>query len=124
MADEPKDVTADELLDLDERWQGDLAVLSVGGEVDMLSTPLLEERLRTVFAAGPSVVVLDLLGVRYLGSSGLAVLVGCRDAAGREGVDLRLVCAGESVLRPLTATALDELFDIYPEVEPALAGRD
>lgn len=113
------DLSAAELIDIDEQWHDDLAVLRVSGEVDILSAPLLGDRLAALFITSPRVLVLDLAGVTYLGSSGLAVLVQARDSASHGNVALRLVLATQGVRQPLAATALLELFDTYETQQAA-----
>jgi anti-sigma B factor antagonist len=100
---------------------GGAVVLRVSGEVDMLTTPVLSAELNKQFSGQLSLLVLDLSGVEFLGSSGLAALVSAREEAANRNVPLRLVSADHAVLRPLTATGLAELFDIYPDLETALA---
>ena len=115
-----EDVMAEQVIDLDVEHQGEVALVRVGGEVDMLTTPMLSECLTEQLQAEPAMLVLDLRRVGFLGSSGLAALVTAREDATARGVTLRLVSADHAVLRPLTATGLTELFDIYPDVETAL----
>lgn len=110
-----------DLLDVDVTWHDRAVVLTVGGDLDLLTAPLLTDELTEQFAKGPAVVVLDLDDVRFLGSSGLACLVGARDAAERHSAALRIVCTSDNVLRPLIATALIEVFDVRPDKESALA---
>ncbi|SFN06876.1 anti-anti-sigma factor [Pseudonocardia ammonioxydans] len=94
-------------------------VLTVGGELDMLTAPELR---RDVLARIPAVtlVVLDLDGVRFLGTSGLAALIEIREQAHRSGVELRIACTELRVLRPLGIAGLHHLFDIHDDVETAL----
>ena len=97
-------------------------VVGVRGEVDMVTTPRLHSYLQDRLATTPQRLVVDLSGVSFLGSSGLAVLVECLDGARGRGTDLRLVASSRGVVRPLEATGLTELFQTYPDVESALAG--
>ena len=94
-------------------------VVTVGGELDMLTAPELR---RDVLARIPAVtlVVLDLDGVRFLGTSGLAALIEIREQAHRSGVELRIACTELRVLRPLGIAGLHHLFDIHDDVETAL----
>ena len=115
-----EDVVAEQVIDLDVERKGDVTLVHVGGEVDMLTTPMLSTCLSEQLHAEPAMLVLDLRRVGFLGSSGLAALVTARDDASARGVVLRLVSADHAVLRPLTATGLTELFDIYPDLETAL----
>ena len=97
-------------------------VVSVGGEVDMVTTPRLHSCLQDQLARTPQRLILDLSGVSFLGSSGLAVLVECLDDARGRGSDLRLVANSRQVTRPLEATGLTTLFQTYPDMASALAG--
>jgi anti-sigma B factor antagonist len=98
-------------------------VIEVGGEVDMLTSPQLRSAVLDQFASGAGVelVVLDLDGVTFLGTSGLAVLIEVREAAHAAGVELRLACTARRVLRPLTIAGLIPLFDIHDTIDRALA---
>ncbi|WP_214366624.1 STAS domain-containing protein [Pseudonocardia sp. H11422] len=98
------------------------AVIEVGGEVDMLTSPQLRgvvlEKLDE--SAGVELIVLSLDSVTFLGTSGLAVLIEVREAAHKAGVELRLACTGRRVLRPLTIAGLVPMFDIHDTVGQAL----
>ncbi|NMH99597.1 STAS domain-containing protein [Pseudonocardia acidicola] len=98
------------------------AVIEVGGEVDMLTSPQLRGVVLDKLATGSDVelIVLSLDSVTFLGTSGLAVLIEVREAAHKAGVELRLACTGRRVLRPLTIAGLVPMFDIHDTVEQAL----
>ena len=98
-------------------------VIQVGGEVDMLTSPQLRSAVLDQFEpeSGVELVVLDLDGVTFLGTSGLAVLIEVREAAHSAGVELRLACTARRVLRPLTIAGLIPLFDIHDTIDGALA---
>jgi anti-sigma B factor antagonist len=117
-----EDVVAEQVIDLDVKRDGDVVIVRVGGEVDMLTTPLLGSCLAENLQTDPRVLVVDMRRVGFLGSSGLAALVTARDEASARNVILRLVSADHAVLRPLTATGLAELFEIHPDLETALDG--
>ncbi len=115
------DLTTDQVVDIEvERLDSERVVVRLRGELDMLTTPALRTRLGEELDRQPAVVVLDLLAVEFLGSSGLALLVEALEDAQRRGTSLRLACASRPVSRPLEATGLTELFDIYPDVAGAL----
>ena len=63
-------------------------VVAVTGELDMLTAPELRHAVAEQISAA-SLVVLDLDGVRFLGTSGLAALIELREQAHRAGVELR-----------------------------------
>ena len=88
----------------------------------MLTSPQLRDILvAEVRSEGTELVVVALRGITFLGTSGLATLIEVREAAHAAGVELRLVCTGRRVLRPLSIAGLLPLFDIHDTVEAALA---
>jgi anti-sigma B factor antagonist len=99
-----------------------VCVVAVDGELDALTTPLLEACLRDQLAAAPTHLLLDLEPVRFLGSNGLTCLLAARELAQQTtGVQLHLAgLVTRAVARPLQVTALLELFDIYPTLTDAL----
>lgn len=110
-----------EPMDVDVRRSGDASVIRLAGEIDMLTTPTLRARVTEELQEGPSILVLDMLAVEFLGSSGLALLVEALDESRNRSVALRLVADSRPVSRPLQATGLTDLFDMYSSVEDALA---
>ena len=99
-----------------------ICVLSVTGELDALSAPLLGDCLRKEVAACPAHLIVDLQMVRFLGSSGLNCLLDARELVQRVP-RTQLHIAGlvtRAVARPLQTTGLLDRFDIYPTVADAL----
>jgi anti-sigma B factor antagonist len=99
-------------------------VLAVDGEIDTLTAARLQAGLDEAVdaaAADGSAVVVDLSGVTFLASSGLAVLIGgARRLADEHDGRLRLVAASRAVTRPLQVTGADALFDVHDDVTSAL----
>lgn len=108
------------LLTLAESRQGPGVVLAVTGEIDVATGPQLRTALADVLAV-PDVdpVVVDLTGVTFMGSTGIAVLVDANWEAGERSKNLRLVL-GSSVRRPLEAAGVVSLIAEYPDVAHAL----
>ncbi|AHH97984.1 STAS domain-containing protein [Kutzneria viridogrisea] len=98
-----------------------LSVLTVSGEVDMLTAPLLRTRVLDQLAT-TSVVVLDLSTVSFFGSAGLAVLVEARRAATAHRSDLRLVAGNRIVTRPMAISGIDQAFRVHSDLDEALTG--
>lgn len=94
-------------------------VVIVAGEVDMVTTPQLRDCVQQQVGERPGVLVLDMSGLSFLGSSGLAVLVETLEECRAQETGLRLVCSSREVVRPMEATGLTELFEIYPDLETA-----
>jgi anti-sigma B factor antagonist len=101
-------------------------LLRIEGELDLATAPLAGEQWAKLMAgrqAGQDVAVIDLSRVRFLGSSGLAMLLGFAEDAGRNGMRLRLFTAGaHAVHRPLQTVGLLDRFALYDDLDQALGG--
>ena len=97
-------------------------VLAVEGEVDALTVPPLDAAMQEMLVdpAG-HVLVVDLSGVTFLASSGLAVLLRAASRAAGRDLRVRLVAGSRAVRRPLEVTGSDQLFDMYENVQEALS---
>ncbi len=102
------------------RWRGPAAVVTVGGEIDLVTAPELGEVVGGVLEREPGVLVVDLRGVDFLSSSGLQVLAGAHRRLD-EGA-LRVVSTSAVTSRPFTSTGLDEWIGLFTSVDQALAG--
>jgi anti-sigma B factor antagonist len=99
-------------------------VLAVRGEVDLSTGGRLAETAGEVLReAGGRPVVLDLLGVEFLSSSGLGVLVSLNDQARASGIPLRVVVdQSRPVMRPIRTMGLDDVLVMFGSVNEAVAG--
>ena len=86
--------------------------VTVVGEVDTFTAPVLRSSLDSQLEQSPRELVIDLSGVQFLGSAGLAVLVETQKAARSRDVALRLIATTRAVTRPLEVTGLIDLFTI------------
>jgi anti-sigma B factor antagonist len=100
------------------------AVLTVQGEIDTLTRPAFTGAITELVNGPDAGLVVDLTDVRFLASSGLAALITAANQAEERGARLRLVVATRAVLRPLEITGTDQLFDIHPDLESAIATCD
>jgi anti-anti-sigma factor len=100
---------------------GPAHVLVLRGELDLASAPQLGEVIAEAIELEPERLVVDLCGVDFIDSAGLAVLLNARRRSLRRGIDLRLACDVPSTLKLLALTRLDHDFDIRSTREAALA---
>ncbi|TCO45927.1 STAS domain-containing protein [Actinocrispum wychmicini] len=97
-----------------------VVVVAVCGEVDLCTSPLLRDVLLAQLRPTCARLVIDLADVGFLGVAGLTVLVTVRQAALAAGIRLCVVALSRSVLRPLTITGLDRVFDIHADLAHAV----
>lgn len=86
-------------------------VVVARGDVDLDSSPRLAAAIREALR-GAKTVIVDLSGVGYMDSSGVATLVQGFKMAGREGADFRLRDPAPRVTAVLELAELHRLFTI------------
>jgi anti-anti-sigma factor len=106
--------------------QAGWAVLQVTGEMDLVTSPVLRQRVHDAVADGRRSLVLDLSEVLFCDSSGVGVLIATRRLIRSCQGELRLILPaqgavdGSHVNRVLGALGVRRLFDVYPDVTAAV----
>ncbi|MFJ8199952.1 STAS domain-containing protein [Streptomyces sp. NPDC096152] len=106
--------------------QGEWAVLRVSGELDLVTSPVLRQRVHDAVAEGRHHLVLDLSEVFFCDSSGVGVLIAARRLFRSCQGRLRLILPargavdGSHVNRVLGALGVRRLFDVYPDLAAAV----
>ncbi|MFE1316213.1 STAS domain-containing protein [Kitasatospora phosalacinea] len=91
------------------------------GELDHDSVGPLRETLERAVADPPARLVVDCGGLEFCDSTGLNLLLRAHAAALHAGLPLLLAAPGAVVARMLAITGADEVLDVHPTVEDALA---
>jgi anti-sigma B factor antagonist len=108
-------------VDLSTREGDGHVVVALRGELDIADAVSVTAALAAVAARDLEIIV-DLTGLEFIDSSGVAALARGRKHARLAGGDLVLAAPQEQVLRVLTLTRLIEVFPVHPSVDEA-AGR-
>jgi len=103
-----------------QRPREGVAVISLGGEVDVYTSPRVKQEVVDLLNNGTHKLVVDLSGVEYLDSTGLGVLIGGLKRARERDGDLKLVCDNLRILRIFEITGLTKIFDIHRTEAEAL----
>lgn len=98
--------------------QGQAVVVAFAGDIDLENSPKARQTLLDCVGKSGKVVV-DLSGVGYIDSSGIACLVEAYQAARKKSASFALAAVSESTLRVLKLARLDKVFTITPTVEAA-----
>jgi anti-anti-sigma factor len=96
-------------------------VVTVSGEVDMLSAPQLAEAIHTAQAARPAALIVDLSKVDFLASAGMTVLITAQ-AEVVPPTRFAVVADGAATSRPIKLTGLDSVLSLYGTLDSALSG--
>jgi anti-sigma B factor antagonist len=101
---------------------GECLVLTVEGSVDIASSPELRGELRVAVEAQRSRIVVDMTGVSFVDSSGLATLIEALQGTNKYDGDLRLFGLTKTVMGVFQLANLHNIFAISDSREDALAG--
>jgi anti-anti-sigma factor len=99
------------LLTVGSVTQDDVVVVVVAGEVDMDTAGLMRAELTARLDLSPPALVVDLDGVAFFGSAGIALLLEAKQRTDDLGARL-VVVAGRRALRPLAVTGVVKLLDL------------
>ena len=110
----------DDLISTTVTYQHGIAVLAISGEMDLASAAAVEHAIAEVLAEDPPSLIIDLLGVQFLDSTGVAILLNARE----KFVDCErfsVVAQGRMTSRAIQLLDLDRLLSLQETVEEALS---
>lgn len=105
-------------VDLSTGECGGRVVVGLRGELDVADAVRVAAWLAAIAAGRPQVIV-DLAGLEFIDSSGVAALARGRKLARQAGGDMLLAAPRQQVLRVLAAIRLTEAFHVHPSVDEA-----
>jgi anti-sigma B factor antagonist len=100
--------------------QGEGAVIALSGELDLASSPALEEAFERVFASEAKVVVVDLRKLDFMDSTGLSAIVRAHQTVEDSDVRLYVVNGPPQVERLLSLTGVAERVSLVDSPEDVL----
>lgn len=98
-------------------------ILPLDGEIDLHVSPEIAKSLRAMIEGKPRQLVVDMKNVTYVDSSGLAVLIEGMQNVQKYGGKFGLAGVQEDVKHVFDIARLDQVFEIYPDVDTALAAK-
>ncbi len=95
-----------------EDWLG---AVTVSGELDAGTAPLLREALDEQLARGIRWLLVDLQGLDFIGSVGIGELIRITKRLGEIGGDLAVVCQRPNVRRVFEISGTSELLHLHQD---------
>ncbi len=96
-------------------------VLPLKGEVDLHVSPTVAALLNEMIEKKPKRLVVDLSDVSYIDSAGLAALIEAMQKVDGYGGKFMLAGLQETVRSIFEISRLDQVFQIFPDADTALA---
>jgi anti-sigma B factor antagonist len=104
------------------RSENRATILAVSGELDLASSPALEEELERAGDAGVELLILDLRNLEFMDSTGLSVVLKASQRAQDAGQRFGLVKGSQQVQRLLGLTGVAERMTVVDTPEELLGG--
>jgi len=105
---------------IEQRTEGNATVLSLSGEIDMNNSTEVREVLRQLVERKVQNIVVNMGGVSYIDSAGLATLVECLQGLKKYNGRLILTDLKENVKDVFSVARLDMVFEIRDSEKEAL----
>jgi len=96
-------------------------VLAFKGEIDLHVSPTVTESLNAMTEKKPERIVIDLSRATYIDSSGLAALILAMQRVEAYGGRFFLTGLHETMRSIFETSRLDQIFQIFPDVDAVLA---
>ncbi len=101
-----------------------LRIVTFHGDLDSVGVRMVDDAFTAAASSPNRFVVVDLRDVAFISSAGLAMLLVKGKMLHRSGGKLAVAGATKRVREVLSMAGFQELFDIYPSVEEAVAALE
>ena len=106
---------------LEVRNQGRATIIAVSGELDLASSPALQEELDRLAASDSQLLIIDLRALDFMDSTGLSVLVRAHQRSEEQGRQLAMVKGPQQVQRLLSLTGVGDRLTLVDAPEQLLS---
>lgn len=97
----------------------EVPVVNIRGQLSSSNASEFEDHLETLITQGHNSIILELSGLKYISSTGVATLIKYADLCSQTGGKMVLVAVRKNIIAMLTKLGLMTFFYIAPSVEDA-----
>lgn len=109
-------------LKVDVKYEQDVPVINLSGEVDVYTYPQLKSTLTDVVNAGKKNMVINLDGVKYIDSTGLGVLASGATKLAKDNGFINIICSRPQIIKIFEVAGLTQAnFNIYEDEQTAVS---
>ena len=102
--------------------EGCVVIRPVESRLDAIAAPVFRECVVAAAIKNNSLVVVDLINVEFMDSSGLGAVIGCYKATQESG-GMALCSVHEDVKEVFKLTHMDRIFDIHVDFETCVNSK-
>ena len=108
-------------MELKEEKKGEVLIIALDGELmGGEESKRLQERVSQAIQEETCCIVVDMVEVKWMNSSGLGMLMASLTTLRGSGGDLKLANVSDRVRRPIEVTKLDKVIRMYDSLEEAV----
>jgi anti-anti-sigma factor len=96
-----------------------VAVITIGGEIDLSTAPAFEAAIAGALDDDPPVLVIELSQVSFMASVGLRILAATQEKVSKSA-QVAIVANNPATSRPMQLTGLDKIMSLYSTLDDAL----
>jgi len=108
-------------MDIVEKKQGNVNVLTLSGRLDAYSATELEKKLDSLIEVNQTRLVIDLEKLEYISSSGLRVFLAALKKVKKQQGDMKLACMKPFIKEVFDIAGFSQLFNIFETQEAAVS---
>lgn len=102
-------------------WSGRTVVVAGAGEIDLTNAESFRDALLSALNTGAAGLVVDLTATTFIDSAGVTALARASRRASSSEATMRLAVTAAPVLRVLNLVGIDQLIEVHPSVDAAVA---
>ncbi len=103
-----------------QRFEGQLVILTLHGELDAHTAPKFEETLQHLIREGHHKMIVNCRGLDYIASAGLGVFMAYIEELRQNGGDIKLSNMKPRVYNVFDLLGFPALYDIFDDEEQAI----
>jgi anti-sigma B factor antagonist len=100
--------------------KGNVAVIKIGGRLDVETSPEFHKRLKELIDKGMKNVVVNMGKLNFIASSGLGVLIDLNSTLGKNGGKLVLSSMSDKIAKIFNLLGFTNLFETYESDQKAI----
>lgn len=93
----------------------DVTTVTVTGDLDLSTTPRLQDRLDDELKLRPAALIIDLDAVGFCSSGGLSTLLEAVTNAHARGIPCAIIATRRAVVRPVKLLQLDRVLPVHAD---------